>query len=331
MCADPGNAGGDPGRPGSARWNWYSLKGGSALERLASVNAFAFDKTGTLTEGKLEIGELAPLAGVTPENLLTVAASAEQRSEHPLARLILQEAMRRVLAPEAVEDFNAHPGGGLTARIAAGAVVVGNRRLLEEHGVILSPEVLALLDRLDADGQTALLIALNGQVLGAIGARQSANRSGGGAWRIARLGHCRFGPIDRRPRRAANRLADALGFLEVHSALLPHQKAEFIAAWQAENKRVAMVGDGVNDAPALAKADVGVAVGGGADVAAEAGDVVLLERRWTETPAALGALVPRDGARHPAKHSHLRLRRQRGGYCADGVAVAVAGADGVVV
>ena len=90
------------------------------------------------------------------------------------------------------------------------------------------------------------------------------------------LGIADLGPIDRRPRRAAKRLADALGFLEVHSALLPHQKAEFIAAWQAENKRVAMVGDGVNDAPALAKADVGVAVGGGADVAAEAGDVVLL-------------------------------------------------------
>jgi len=253
------------------------LKGGSVLERLASVNAFAFDKTGTLTEGTLEIGDIAPLEGANVDNMLAVAAAAEQGSEHPLARLILQEAARCGLSPEGAEDFRAHPGGGVTAHVAAGAVIVGNRRLLEEHGVLLPPEALALLERVDAGGQTALLVALNGRVLGAVGARDKARAEaaamlgelrGLGIADIALLTGDRAAP--------AKRIAEALGFLEVHAELLPQQKAEFIAAWQAENKRVAMVGDGVNDAPALAKADVGVAVAGGADVAAEAGDVVLL-------------------------------------------------------
>ncbi len=145
------------------------LKGGSALERLASVNAFAFDKTGTLTEGRLEIGEIVPLEGATAAEVLAGAAAAEQRSEHPLARIILDEAARRGLTTGAVEEFRAHPGGGVTAQSAGAVVVVGNRRLLEEQGVTVPPEALALLERLDADGQTALLVARDGRVLGAVG------------------------------------------------------------------------------------------------------------------------------------------------------------------
>ncbi len=165
------------------------LKGGSALERLASVNAFAFDKTGTLTEGRLEIGEIAPLEGATAEEVLAVAAAAEQRSEHPLARIILEEAARRGLTADTVEDFRAHPGSGVTVRTAAAAVVVGNRRLLEEQGVTVPPAALALLERLDADGQTALLVARDGRVLGAVvRARQGAGRGGGGAGHAARVG-----------------------------------------------------------------------------------------------------------------------------------------------
>jgi Cu+-exporting ATPase len=253
------------------------LKGGSALERLASVNAFAFDKTGTLTEGRLELGAVAPLDGVCPEELLAAAAAAERPSEHPLARLILDEAARRGLTQEAVEDFQAHPGGGVTVRTAAGAVVVGNRRLLEAQGVAVPPEAAALLERLDAEGQTALLVARAGRVLGAIGARDKVRVEaaailgelrGLGVKDLALLTGDRAAP--------AKRVAEALGLQEAHAELLPHQKAEFIAAWQAAGRRVAMVGDGVNDAPALAKADVGLAVGGGVDVAAEAGDIVFM-------------------------------------------------------
>src|SRR5262249_37336697 len=134
------------------------IKGGSALERLARVNAFAFDKTGTLTEGRLELGEGVALEGVAEDDLLRTAAAAEQQSERLRARLIVQEAARRGLAPGPAEDFQAHPGMGVRARTAAGAVLVGNRRLLEEQGVAVPPEALALLERLDAAGQTVLFV-----------------------------------------------------------------------------------------------------------------------------------------------------------------------------
>ena len=165
----------------------------------------------------------------------------------------------------------------MTAHTAAGAVVVGNRRLLEEQGVTVPPEALALLERLDADGQTALLVARDGRVLGAVGRATRCGPRRRRCWASCAGWASPTSPCLTGDRAApAQRVAEALGVLEVHAELLPQQKAEFIAAWQAQGKRVAMVGDGVNDAPALAKADVGVAVGGGADVAAEAGDVVLM-------------------------------------------------------
>src|SRR5438270_6274783 len=134
------------------------IKGGAALERLAEVHVFAFDKTGTLTEGRLELGDLLPLTGVDPDDLLRAAATAEQRSEHVLARLVLAEASTRQLTPEPLQDFRAHPGGGVTARTATSLLIVGTRRLLEEQGIALPPECLELLDHLDASGQTALLV-----------------------------------------------------------------------------------------------------------------------------------------------------------------------------
>jgi Cu+-exporting ATPase len=135
------------------------IKGGAALERLAGVTAFAFDKTGTLTEGRLELGDVVGLNGATTDELLTVAATAEQKSEHLLARLITQAAGARGLAPETVEEFIAHPGLGISARTAKAKLLVGTPRLLEEHGVFLGPEVRELLDRLDTSGQTGLVVA----------------------------------------------------------------------------------------------------------------------------------------------------------------------------
>src|SRR5439155_22185093 len=124
------------------------VKGGSALEKLAEVTAFAFDKTGTLTEGKLELGEILPSRGVSEGELLRVAASAEQRSEHVLARLILRQANTSQLALDPIEGFQAHPGAGVVARTSGGSLVVGTRRLLEDQGISLSSEVLVHLKRL---------------------------------------------------------------------------------------------------------------------------------------------------------------------------------------
>jgi Cu+-exporting ATPase len=269
------------------------LKGGSALERLARVRAMAFDKTGTITEGRLELGEVVPLSDRSPDEVLRLAATAEQRSEHPLARVILDAAKSQQLALDDAGEFQAHPGAG----VSAGSILVGTARLLEEHGVRVGPEAQAALARLDTAGQTVLFVALHGQLVGAIGARDRLRPE---AARV--LGELRglgIDPIvlltgDRQA--AAIGVAESLPLTEIHAELLPDQKADLLARLKAQlvgeptirrfpipgtrppAPAVAMVGDGINDAPALARADVGIAIGGagGTDIAAESGDVVLM-------------------------------------------------------
>jgi Cu+-exporting ATPase len=282
------------------------IKGGSSLERLAGVSTFAFDKTGTLTEGRLELGDIVGLNGVSPDELLRNAATAEQRSEHLLARLIMHQAAARNLTPESVEEFQAHPGAGVTVRTAAGTLLVGTRRLLEEQGIPIGSEALAVLERLDAQGQTALLVARDGMVLGILGARDRVRPEAEGVLAELRglgIDHIVLLTGDRAA--AARSVADQLAISEVYAELLPEQKADLLSRLKrgelphgqaqpqplvgdqngssprhpvtpSPRHLVAMMGDGINDAPALAGADVGLAVGGGTDVAAEAGDVVFM-------------------------------------------------------
>jgi P-type Cu+ transporter len=294
------------------------LKRGAALERLAGVSAFAFDKTGTLTEGKLQLGDVLPLGGTSPDDLLRAAATAEQRSEHPLARAILHGAAARQLPLEPVEEFLAHPGAGVTALVRghsaapgsenittaeavpppadgpAWRLVVGTRRLLEEQGIAVPDEAVALLERLDASGQTALLVARDGVVLGALGARDTVRPEAAEVLAALRgIGIDRIALLTGDRKAAADAVASALGISEVHAELLPDQKAALLdrlreeapaadsppsprPAGSAPRRAVAMVGDGINDAPALARADAGLAVGTGTDVAAEAGDVLFM-------------------------------------------------------
>jgi Cu+-exporting ATPase len=281
------------------------IKGGSALERLASVDAFCFDKTGTLTEGRLELGDVIPLGDISADELLRLAAMAEQQSEHPIARLFVSEAQARGLAVDVVEEFQAHPGSGVSAKTAVGELLVGNRRLLEERHGLLPAEATAALDRLDAAGQTGLIVALSGRVVGVIGARDRVRPSAGLVLaELRNLGIAHVAMLTGDRPAVARAVADSLALAEYHAELLPQDKADLVADWQAGRngaapRRVAMVGDGINDAPALARATVGLAIGGtGIDVAAEAGDVVLM----------LGAT---EAARDPLRHLPLLLRLAR--------------------
>jgi P-type Cu+ transporter len=252
------------------------VKGGAALERLAGVRAFAFDKTGTLTEGRVEVGEVIPF-GVSEAELFRIAAAAEQGSEHPLGRAVVAAAGARGVAVGPVDEFRAQPGGGIAASVDRSPIAVGTRRFLEEQGVAIPAEADAALARLDATGQTALLVARDGQVVGLIGAKDRIRPEAADV-----LAELRLSGVERialltgdRPA-VARAVADALHITEVHAGLLPADKAERLTALRSPTGGVCFVGDGINDAPALAKATVGIAVGTGTDVAAEAGDVVTM-------------------------------------------------------
>ncbi len=288
------------------------VKGGAALERLAGVDAFAFDKTGTLTEGRLELGDVLPCGTLTPEQLLALAASAERLSEHPLARLFTPHAPAEQPPADA---FTAHPGAGVSVTLDGQRVLVGNVRLLRDHGVTVTPEALALVEQLDASGQTALLVARGDTIEGAIGARDTIRPEAKAIIEeLRRLGIVRIAMLTGDSPAAARPVAETLHILECHAGLLPQDKADFIAGWQggtthappsaggggAEGPplKVAMVGDGINDAPALARATVGLAIGGTADVAAEAGDVVLM-------------VGPDETQRSPLTHLPFLLRLSR--------------------
>jgi Cu+-exporting ATPase len=226
----------------------------------------------------LELAEIVPLEGVSVEELLRDAATAEQHSEHLLARLIVSEAARRGLNPEPIAEFQAYPGIGVTAQFShLETLVVGNKRLLEERGLALPPEAQAVLERLDAAGQTVLFVARQGRVLGVLGARDRLRPEAASVMReLSELGITDIALLTGDRAAAARSVAEALDLSEVRAELLPQQKADFVASWQQRHK-VAMVGDGINDAPALARADVGLTIGGtGADLAAEAGDVVFM-------------------------------------------------------
>jgi len=276
------------------------IKGGAALERLAAVRRIAFDKTGTLTTGKLVLGECLPLAGRTPDEILRAAAAAEQTSEHLIARVLVAAAKERGISLPAVGEFEALPGAGVAARLladSAASVVVGNRRLMCDREIELPDEVEGLIARLEAAGQTPLLVAIDGKLAGAIGVRDAVRPEAAGV-----LAELRAMGIDEvvlltgdRPRTTAE-IARQLGIERWQAELRPDEKAQWLAGWRAERgagrpsdeAAVAMVGDGVNDAPALARADVGLAIAGaGSDLAAEAGDLVLMGDPLASLPATL--------------------------------------------
>ncbi len=247
-----------------------------ALERLAVVQTIVLDKTGTLTVGKPSVAALVPSDGVSEDALLSAAASVEQGSEHPLSIAVVGAAKEKKLSYVAASDVEALPGRGLRGQTSEGKVLVGTLTLLEEEGIQLPADKRGALILLQHEGQTVIQVAQAGQWLGAIavhdqlrdGVKQTADK-------LHKLG-LKLVLATGDNKHTAHAIAHQLGIAEIHAALRPHDKAELIRRLRGTSSVIAMVGDGINDAEALASADVGIAMGSGTDVAIKSAAVTLL-------------------------------------------------------
>jgi Cu+-exporting ATPase len=257
------------------------VRGGTILQQAAAIDTVVFDKTGTVTEGRFEIVRILPAAG-SEQDLLALAAAAERASDHMLARVIVAEAARRGLVAEDPHEARVLPGRGVECRLGGRTIRAGNAALLADHGVTGAGPLLDEADRL---GATAVLVAEDDRLAGAILLRDRIREGIDGAVaRLRALGVDRLVMLTGDRRRAAEAIAREIGVAEVEAELLPEQKLERVRALAAEGRKVAMVGDGINDAPGLAAASVGIAVSGASDITAEAADVVYMPHSLDQLP-----------------------------------------------
>jgi Cu2+-exporting ATPase len=251
------------------------FKSAVALEQAASLDTVVFDKTGTLTRGEPAVVAVATVDGVTEDELLRLVAAAEGDSEHPLAQAIVAAARERGLRPPTVLDFEAVPGEGAVATIEGRRLAVGNRRLLERERASLGG-LERRADQLAGEGRTAVYVALDGKAAGVIAIADALRETAKHAVATLRERGVRTVMLTGDSRATADRVAAEVGIDEVIAEVLPADKAAKVAQLQDQGRKIAMVGDGVNDAPALAQADVGIAIGAGTDVAVETADIVLM-------------------------------------------------------
>ena len=259
---------------GLGAMNGILFKNASALEEATRLGVIVFDKTGTLTMGQPEVVEIVPAEGTSQEEVLRLAAALEQSSEHPLGQAILERARGLELPP--ARDFANLEGKGARASIGGAAVLVGNRRVMDEEDVALGG-LAAAAARLEGAGRTVIHVARDGTMRGLIAVADAARPSSAATVAALRERGIRVAMITGDNRGTAERIAGELGIDMVLADVLPGDKAARVKALQAEGHRVGMVGDGVNDAPALTQADVGFAIGAGTDVAMESADVVLMK------------------------------------------------------
>jgi Cu+-exporting ATPase len=252
------------------------IKNAEALEVLEKVNLLVVDKTGTLTEGKPRLSSVTPVPDQNEAELLRLAASLELGSEHPLAEAIVSGARVKGLTLSPAKDFRSFTGKGVTGTVDGQAVALGNQKLFDELGL----DARAALDRandLRRDGQTVMLIAVNGHLAGMIGVSDPIKESTPEAIRLLHEEGMRIVMLTGDSRTTAEAVARKLGLDEVEAEVLPEQKSEVVKRLQSEGHVVAMAGDGVNDAPALAQAEVGIAMGTGTDVAIESAGITLVK------------------------------------------------------
>jgi Cu+-exporting ATPase len=251
------------------------IRDAQALQQLEGIDTVVIDKTGTLTEGRPKVVAVIPAAGVDTNELLRLAASVERGSEHPLARAILDAAQERGLALSNAGDFASPPGKGATATVDGKPVALGNAMLMRELKIV-TEALDGAAERARQDGATAIIVAIDGRAAGVIAIADPIKPSAQAALRALREDGLRIVMLTGDNVTTANAVGKTLRIDEIEAGVLPERKSEVVQRLRGEGRRVAMVGDGVNDAPALAAADVGIAMGGGTDVAIESAGITLL-------------------------------------------------------
>jgi Cd2+/Zn2+-exporting ATPase len=266
------------------------FKGGVHLEQTAALKVVAFDKTGTLTSGEPSVTAVIPLGDTGEEQLLSLAAACESRSEHPLARAVVTAARKRGLQIPPSSRFQSVPGQGVEARVNGQSTWIGNERMFHERRVAIPEEILQQVRDMEDKGQTVMLVYVDGAWLGLLAVADTLREDAAEiVAALKRRGVERVVMLTGDNERVAGNIAAHTGVDEYHANLLPQDKVHIIKILRERYGPVAMVGDGVNDAPALAAANVGVAMGGaGTDVALETADVVLMADDLTQLPHAIG-------------------------------------------
>ena len=249
------------------------IKGGAVLEAVSKIDAILFDKTGTLTLGRPEVTAVRAFAGFDEAEVLALSAAAEKGSEHPLARAIVAEAEAKGMEIMTLTDFKAHPGRGVSGRFGEREIVLGNEKMLQSAGIEIDVE---LARAFAVEGKTAVYLGVSGQLAGLIVlsdiVRPEAAES---VFRLKMMGIKPIMVTGDNPA-AANAVAALVGIGEVYAGILPDEKTDIVKNLQTEGRKVAMVGDGINDAPALAQADIGIAFGRATDIAVESAAIVLV-------------------------------------------------------
>ena len=261
------------------------FKNAMALEAAAHIDTIVMDKTGTLTKGEPEVTDVIAV-GIDEDRLLALVAAVERESEHPLAQAIVTEAERRGVAALRAESFESVPGHGALATVDGQRVVVGNRRLMDRDGIDLG-ELAARRAELAEGGRTAVVVAVDGRAAGLVAMADAVRPTSAAAVEELRRLDVEVVMLTGDNEATAQRIGSLLGVTTVIAEVLPGDKSSKVAELQAQGRKVAMVGDGVNDAPALAQADIGVAIGAGTDVAIETADVVLMRSDPLDVAVAL--------------------------------------------
>jgi Cu+-exporting ATPase len=266
--------------------NGILIKGGDYLEIAHKTTTIVFDKTGTLTVGTPSVTDVIPYGKYSADTVLTLAASVEKGSEHPLAEAIEKEAASRSLQLVNPSEFEAIPGKGVKAIVQGKEVLLGNRKLMTEIGVSLS-KIEEKAKELEEDGKTVMFTVVNGALAGVIGAADTLKEYAANAVAELKKMDIEVIMLTGDNETTAKAIAKKLGIEKIFAEVLPQQKEDIIERLRSEGKVVAMVGDGINDAPALAKADVGIAIGSGTDVAKETGGIVLVKEDLRDVVTAI--------------------------------------------